>query len=245
MKNYLSSLNLCLQHNLLNRLQQGALNFLMPQICLCCDCATDNTTPVCSACRPHLPWLGNACEKCAMPLQQIAGNLCGRCASSPPDWDRCFALFKHQDQACAWVNQLKHGKKLKLARLFGILIANKIAAEGITIDAIIPVPLHKQRLQERGYNQAIEIARHCPIKTQHLLLKNSVIRSKNTQSQQSLSKAQRKLNLQGAFKKQKSIHAQSILVIDDVMTTGSTCKALCAKLPKNSTITVATVSRAC
>jgi ComF family protein len=224
---------------------QHCLNFIMPQHCLCCCQPSCNTLPICSVCYQTLPWLDNACRLCATPLNSNAGQICGKCASTEPRWQRCFALWRHRQPVAGWINQLKHGQQLHLARFFGILIANKLQQEGLQIDTIIPVPLHRNRLHKRGFNQSIEIARHCKLATTANILKTEIVRHKNTATQQGLSKAQRAINMRGSFKKASSFHAENILIIDDVITTGATCRALCRTLPKTCNIIIAAVSRAC
>ena len=225
------------------KLAYNALNIIMPQRCLCCELPAHPCLPICALCYQNLPWLNNACQRCAMPLQDTAGSICGRCASNPPPWSKCITLWRHRPPVSSWINQLKHGHKLQLARCFGILIAAELQNQNQNVDVILPVPLHKKRLQQRGFNQALEIARYIKATQRAKTIRHNIIRSKFTRPQQGLTQAQRKTNLQNAFKVKAVINEKTILIIDDVLTTGQTCRAVCKKISKRHKIILATVSR--
>jgi ComF family protein len=124
------------------------------------------------------------------------------------------------------VHHLKYRNQLTLAKPLGQLLGKVIAStdNGFVPDHIIPVPLHPDRLRERGYNQALEVAR--PIARQLGIPIDTTLlqRSRKTQQQQGLSAAERKRNLRNAFTLAARVSKLKILLIDDVMTTGETVR---------------------
>jgi len=125
------------------------------------------------------------------------------------------------------IQQLKFNQKLHLARLLGTLMARDIRQQALTLpDLLLPVPLHKQRLQQRGYNQALEIARILARALNVKLDLHCCVRHKATREQTGLPAQQRKTNLQGAFQVRRDVQGKHIAIVDDVMTTGSTVTEL-------------------
>lgn len=242
-----SNLQLIQQHfaskNRLARSCNSLLDILMPIYCLCCDLKSDTNIPVCSLCYPTLPWQNNVCRLCANILPKSCVDICGRCIIKAPPWQECISLWQHCLPISNWINQLKHHSRLELARMFGLLLGTELKLRQIEFDAILPIPLHKTRLKQRGFNQAIEIARHLKaIKPAPILLWN-IQREFATKPQQGLSHKLREQNLKNAFKLKKDIRAKTILIIDDVLTTGATCREVCKHIPKQHTIIFACISR--
>jgi ComF family protein len=125
------------------------------------------------------------------------------------------------------IHSFKYGNKTGLRHFFGQKMLLALENYGINpndYDYLIPIPLHSARLRERGYNQSLLIAEHLCEHTQIPILPNSLVRAKNTRNQASLNGKDRWTNIRGAFKiKHPSIVMdQSILLIDDLMTTGAT-----------------------
>jgi ComF family protein len=128
---------------------------------------------------------------------------------------------------------LKFNAQYKNARLLGLLLAEGLTQTQQMPDCLVPVPLHKARYRERGFNQSIEIARatgkalHIPIDV------HCCIRHRDTPHQTQLTAKQRRTNMKNAFSVCKPIPAQHIAIIDDVMTTGSTVHELAVVLKKS------------
>lgn len=205
------------------RLQQ----WLAPCHCLLCLAKDPSGLNLCQACRVDLPWLTLACPRCSLPLH-YPGQLCGTCQRHPPSFDTSIALFHYATPIDRLILELKFAAGLHHARLFAALLGTRLAKETVP-DCIIPVPLHPSRQRERGFNQAIEIARPlskqlgCPLDIE------SCIRIRPTPPQSLLSGSQRRSNLRGAFTLTRPLQARHVAVLDDVMTTGSTLNAV-AKL---------------
>lgn len=129
---------------------------------------------------------------------------------------------------------MKFQHALTNARLLGELLAEKIQQdwyrEKSLPDVIIPIPLHKKRLRERGFNQALEIARFTAKKLHLPIDASSSLRTKPTLAQTTLSAKERQKNLRGAFLIKENFRYQKVAVIDDVITTGHTMMAFCQAL---------------
>lgn len=130
------------------------------------------------------------------------------------------------------ITSLKFGAQYKNARLLGLLLAGRLKQTAERPDCILPVPLHKARYRQRGFNQAIEIARTVSKELQIPLDLTSCRRHSNTPHQTTLTAKQRRKNLKNAFSLIKPVQAQHIALLDDVMTTGSTVYELACLLKK-------------
>lgn len=176
------------------------------------------------------------CPRCAEISPR--GLVCGRCLKSPPIMARTQIAFEFEHELRALVHQLKYGKQLHLTRLFAELMADAIETDGV--EALVPIPLHRTRLRERGYNQALEIARMLG-KQLDLPVIDALQRPHATESQTHLNAQQRRQNLKSAFTycadSLTGIH--NIALVDDVITTGSTMHAAAHTLNKaHPTLTI-------
>jgi ComF family protein len=147
-------------------------------------------------------------------------NTCPACLAQPPPLDSCRALFSYQPPIDNWIHALKFGRDLAVAHLLGqMLVEHLPSPEAGT--RVLAVPLHARRLRERGYNQATEIARPL-IQRGWLPDRCGCYRLRHTPAQSALSASDRHCNLHGAFAVRKRLQGEDILLIDDVMTTGTT-----------------------
>jgi ComF family protein len=179
---------------------------------------------LCAACDADLPRLSpERCPRCA--LDSPRGELCGRCLRDAPRYDATVAALAYEFPADALVHALKFRGELALAGLLGNILSQRI--DPLSVDMVIPVPLSAARLRERGYNQAVEIARAVlPAKLDLALC----VRSRDTPAQTDLPDAERRRNVRGAFRCTREIAGQGVAVIDDVMTTGATLEEIAAVL---------------
>lgn len=181
------------------------LNKLFPYICVLCGLPSACQQDLCHGCKADLPWIKN-------PLP-----------------DNTIALFNYQKPINHLIRELKFNGKLIYARILGELMAEKLKhyyAQQDLPEIIIPVPLHKKRLCERGFNQAIELARPIAKTLKIPLDVHSCMRIKHTEAQALMPAKQRGNNIQHAFAIRKNIGAKHIAIIDDVMTTGNTINEL-------------------
>lgn len=157
--------------------------------------------------------------------------LCGNCLNDSPAYDRVLSVFTYASPVDHLIQDLKFNRKLHIARLLGDIMAGHLEQHVQTRpDLIIPVPLHGARLHERGYNQALELARPIARKLNLPIDYRSCERSRATPAQSDLPAMERPRNVQGAFNITGSFRGRHVAIIDDVMTTGSTVEELAAAL---------------
>lgn len=212
------------------------LNAIYPYTCLRCAARAELPLNLCQGCFDELPHNTHACRQCALPLPKdhCGDLLCGACQSSPPPFDSGFSAFLYQEPIRRMVSRFKFHEDLTHGHLLGQLLAQSIEAAEIPLpDLLIPVPLHSSRIRERGFNQALELCRPISRQLGIPIEYRSCIRSKATPHQADLKLKERKKNLRGAFRVIRPIKAKHVAVIDDVMTTGSTLRAVSTILKRH------------
>lgn len=174
-----------------------------------------------------LPWLPQAhCPVCALPTP--GGETCGHCLKEPPAFARSEALFSYGFPVDRLIQRLKYQEHLALAPLLGTLLAQHLQNE--MPDIWLPMPLHASRLKERGFNQAVEIARGLSAKTGIPMQAGWAARERDTPPQAGLKRDARRKNMRKAFNCHQKVAGLHVGIVDDVMTTGSTLDALAAAL---------------
>jgi ComF family protein len=205
---------------------------LFPPTCLVCGAPGMKQWDLCEPCYRSLPSNTPACSVCGIPLPAESSSeiVCGHCLQHPPPYQRCFAIWRYEPPVDYFVLRLKFNKDLVFARLMAQLLADRLSEiyqiQGNKPEAIIPVPLHAKRLRERGFNQAVEIAKVISRTLQIPLDISSCCRTKMTLPQAELPAAERKKNVKNAFLYNPSTPYQRVAVVDDVMTTGHTIHEL-------------------
>jgi ComF family protein len=185
---------------------------------------------LCADCDAELPRLGNAgCPRCALPSP--GGALCGRCLARAPAYDETRAALAYDFPADVLVQGLKFRGELALAPLLGRMLAACLP-RGTRVDFILPVPLAPARLRERGFNQALEIARELAAATGCRLAPRLAERDRETPPQVDLPMEERARNVRGAFRCTQPLERAEIALVDDVMTTGATLEELAATLKR-------------
>jgi ComF family protein len=207
--------------------------WLLPPVCVLCA-ARGEGRDLCPACHASLPYTTTACKRRALPLPASgAGQECGECQRHPPDYDRGYSLLRYEPPADQLIQRLKFNARLPLARLLGELMAEQLARRTQTWpECIIPVPLHRTRLRERGFNQALEIARPLARRLHIPLDYRSCTRVRHTAVQSLLPAAARHKNIKGAFQVTRPLTVRHVALVDDVMTTGHTLRECAATLRK-------------
>lgn len=213
------------------------------QNCVLCDSYIDtseaNTHAACSACLNDLPWHPKtSCPQCGLASSGTGLNrtVCGTCINASPDFDATYAVFLYQFPIDAMMQRYKYGNSLNIGNTFGQFLSSRILLESHTksIDLIIPMPMHPQRLKERGFNQALEIAKMLTKNLKENLDFKSVIRQTLTPPQASLPLKERVKNIKGAFKVQgdrlNQFKGKRIAIVDDVMTSGASLNELAKTL---------------
>lgn len=191
--------------------------------CLICGELGANGLDLCANCRETLPAQRHACSHCALPLAQPGA--CGQCQQHGPLLDHCHAAFVYAYPLDRLVPRLKFHRDLAAGRLLGELLLESIAAAQLPLpQALVPVPLHAGRLRQRGYDQALELARPLARRLKLSLRADALQRSRATAAQSELDAGQRQRNVHQAFRACGPMPAHVVL-IDDVMTTGATLQA--------------------
>ena len=209
------------------------LKILLPARCLLCDLNCDDAEFICRQCHDSLPHYQSGCTGCGIILDNYGEkNLCGACILSPPLYDNMLALFEYEPPISSLIHQLKFNGNLLIARWLATQWITHLKKINKLPDLIMPVPLHHTRLTERGFNQALEIAKPIGHYFNIRIDARSCIRIKNTQAQSSLSASNRKNNLKNAFGLSHSISAQHVAILDDVVTTGNTVSEIAHLLRK-------------
>lgn len=199
-------------------------DLLMPQECFVCGSHAGGHA-VCDACRGELPFhAAAACPVCAEPTAD--GLTCGRCLRHPPAFDATRAVFDYAFPVEAMLHALKYGHRLALSDFFAGELVRLAADLRLQADLVLPMPLHPQRLAERGFNQAVEIARPLARASGLPMELASVRRIRNTVAQAGLDREMRLRNTRGAFVCKAPLDGLRIAVVDDVMTTGATLDEL-------------------
>src|SRR5262245_14005096 len=189
----------------------------------CFVCRGAASAMLCESCDADLPGLrGPLCPRCA--LESPRGAVCGRCLAEPPHYDATIAALAYAFPADVLVHALKFRGELALAPFLGKLILEKISVG--SVDCIIPVPLSAARLRERGYNQAVEIARQLGGK----LELDACARERDAPPQAGLDREARRRNVRRAFRCGRGFAGERVAVVDDVMTTGATLDELARTL---------------
>lgn len=176
-------------------------------------------------------------------------HLCGSCIDDPPPFARARAALKFEGSTRELVHQFKYGRRVLLRKPLAMIALTHFSdfPEKFRPDLIIPVPLHLKRLKERGFNQAILLGEVFSRRWSIPLARNSLQRIRWTEPQVNLGAAEREVNVKGAFAVSDiaAVNGRSILLIDDVYTTGSTVKECSRVLNKAGAaeVSVITIAR--
>lgn len=198
---------------------------LLPHACLLCG-ATSGPALWCAACDRALPRLpAPRCARCALPIPD--GDICGACLDRPPRYDRVTAVFVYHFPVDALLHAFKYGGNLAIATVLGDALGKAVVGRP---DVIIPMPLSVGRLRERGFNQALEIARRVSRCTGIPVLRDACRKVVETRPQATLPWKERAKNVRGAFVCDAELRGRKVAVIDDVMTTGATLDELAKNL---------------
>jgi ComF family protein len=208
---------------------------LLPQRCLLCTVASGNA-PVCTACHDDLPrHTMPACPVCALPTPQ--GEVCGQCLQHPPAFDATHSAFTYHFPMDALLKALKYRGLLNVADIVVTELSNTLQHQPPP-DLLIPMPLHPQRLQERGFNQAVEISRKLAQLNNCNLSLDSVLRTRHGEPQASLPLKERAKNVKGVFAATQDLSGKSVWIVDDIMTSGASLNELAKTLKKAGAVRV-------
>lgn len=227
------------------------LDWIYPLRCAACETPLAHGM-VCLSCRRTFPVLREPfCEVCSQPFTggDAARFTCVNCANRELAFTCVVAAFRNRGAVRDMIHRLKYNHEVHLVPLLGRLLAKSLRDLRIRkqkFDALIPVPLHPRRLRERGFNQAELLARELQRRA-NIPVFSILIRSRYTATQTQFDRRERMQNLRGAFKITQNdlVQNKTLLLVDDVITTGSTLNECAAVLKKAgaSSVYAAAVAR--
>ncbi len=210
------------------------LDLLFPPRCPFCTSVVSEKTLICPECFEKLPFIkGRACLKCGAPIGEFAHDLCLRCKTDKPYFDRAFIPLIYKESASSSIIRFKFYEHPSYARALAFLMADKIIRsdefkEGFSF--ITFVPQNKNSRRRRGYNQARLIAKELS-SILDLPLLDTLIRKDDSVRQVTLDGRARKINAQKSYSPKDISLSGTALLVDDVFTTGATA-SYCARLLK-------------
>jgi ComF family protein len=224
--------------------RRSIVGALLPRQCLLCALPSGKTA-LCAGCRSELPALAGAlCAICAHPLPPGVSETthCASCLSHPPAFDATLACYRYADPVDQLIHSIKYQRRLTATEFFGReLVSLAIERALPRPDRLIPLPLSRQRLAERGFNQALELARPLARHFHQALDLYSLQRTRDTSPQVSLPWKARAQNIHQAFAAARRFDGEHVLVIDDVMTTGATLNEVARLLKTQGAAQVTTI----
>ena len=211
-----------------------ALDFALPTRCAGCGIIVGEVHSFCPDCWKQVEFLGHSgCTTCGLPLQATEQATCGVCLARPPRIARTRAAVAYDDLPRSLAIRLKYGRKVAVARTMARYMAPLL--EGGTESVLVPVPLHRTRLWRRGFNQSALVARELSRRLDLAVKPMALIRTRRTPPLKGMSPLQRRKTVAGAFKVRDkgAVAGKTVILIDDVLTTGSTAEA-CARALKRA-----------
>lgn len=228
------------------------LDVVLPPLCHICHSFIPDAGElhICPDCREKLPLVASPlCPLCGIPFRGVGGDhRCGSCLTNPPHFDIARAPFLYEGPLRELIHSFKYNRLTHLRKPLSLLALK--AADDFMEHAphiVVPVPLHCSRLRERGFNQAVLIGQFLSRYLSLPLQPDALTRIRQTEPQIELSAAERRLNVKGAFsvRRPEQITGKRVLLVDDVMTTGSTMDECAGELKKGGAemVIAATIAR--
>jgi ComF family protein len=210
------------------------LDFALPPRCAGCGVIVEEIHGFCPDCWTKIEFLGDSgCTICGLPLQATEAGICAPCLARPPRIARTRSAVAYGELSRSLAIRLKYGRKVAIARTMARYMAPLVGTADQPL--LVPVPLHRSRLWHRGFNQsalvARELSRRLGIAADPIVLR----RTRRTPPLKGMSPLQRRKTVSGAFRvaDKQSVAGRTIILVDDVLTTGSTAEA-CARALKRA-----------
>ena len=222
------------------QITSALIDLIYPPVCAACGIEiTGNSSPVCESCLNALTILEDpCCTRCGAPLQnKISKSPCPECPVPVIHFDCARSVLSYSDERVKnLIHAFKYQYQTRLADLLGEFLLQGFQRHypKTRLDALVPVPLHRKKLREREFNQAALLCKPVSATSGFPIREDLVYRVRKTPSQTSLDPQKRRVNLLGAFApfNENSAKGLSLLVVDDVYTTGTTVNEVCSALKK-------------
>ncbi len=218
----------------LHKIQNFLQDILFPRRCPVCDEITDNKADgVCRTCAEKIVYIKPPfCMKCGKQLWEEKEEYCEDCSQKKHFYIQGTALYEYGSMADS-LFRFKYESRAEYAYFYGMELWKRRGQWLLSLkaDALVPIPIHPSRMRRRGYNQASLIARELSRLSGIPVNEELIVRTKRTKAQKELSERERQNNLKKAFKiLQNDVKLNTIVIIDDIYTTGSTIDAVAEML---------------
>ncbi|MEW6325889.1 MAG: ComF family protein, partial [Nitrospirota bacterium] len=234
----------------MRRLVDRIGRWFWPAECSLCPRPSGVNPYFCADCWAHMvrlaePW----CSRCGLPFPsavaraQSPGHQCANCRARSPDFDLARAAVAYEGVAAAALRLFKYQRRRALARPLAELI-DPLPGELGRVDAVLPVPLHVERLREREFNQALALAQALSRRTGWPVWWDLLERTRATPAQVGLDAVERRRNVKGAFaaRDPARLEGKRVVLVDDVLTTGSTLNECARTLKRAGAVSVAVLT---
>lgn len=215
----------------------GCLRLVQPsQQCTLCGMPS-GAAALCAPCWQDLPWLPRAvCPRCALPTP--GGAVCGACLQRSPHFDATRAALRYEFPLAELLHAYKYRSQIGLARAF-VAMFSQCAPQNIDpVETLVPLPVTRARMRERGFNQAAELAKLLGRQLNLPVDLRSLRKIRETRPQMALPWDERRANVRGAFACDAALAGKRVALIDDVMTTGASVDAASRALKRAGAKTV-------
>jgi len=224
--------------NSIKSLLSSIINYTLPHRCTLCAELTEDKNGICLSCFQKLNFITSPyCNICGFPFAFATEGQasCGKCIIKPPKYSLGRSLLVFDQQSRHLVHAFKYHDKTSHAKMFAKLLVARYKSDLTDIDLIAPVPMHRFKRLFRNYNPAQILAKELSLLLDKGMIPDLLIKSKWTKPQTKLTKSQRQKNLSGSLKNnlKYNISGKTILLVDDVYTTGTTSN-ICSKLLKSA-----------
>jgi ComF family protein len=239
----------------LHEILTGIADLIFPPRCITCGAVLEEHGPLpfCPPCTAGIHFIRSPlCPRCGIPYPVTEGedHLCGECLATTRPYAISRAVGRYEGTLLTAIHLFKYQGKIGIGKLLGRIMADFAGTQWDmrVFSAIMPVPLHRKRLRERGFNQAVilarEVAKRFSLPLDFMTLRRKVF----TAPQVGLGKEDRSANVRGAFlvRKPQKVAGRRILLVDDVTTTGSTLRECASALmhEEAEAVAVLTLARA-
>ena len=195
------------------------VDFVMPLMCVHCE---DEGSLLCETCISNAPAMpAHVCTKCGEKTAEHV-RYCGDCVALPPPLDRLVPIHRYGGSARSAIHALKYRHITAIAPEMAAQMSSSRFFKRAKLNCVVPVPMHENRLRERGYNQAALLARQVAHTNELAYIEDGLVKNRDTQSQVELSRLERARSLSRAFAANYDFADAHVLLVDDVCTTGST-----------------------